>query len=237
MRVLRRRAQKRDQKAAEAQAALDVVAQHTEAGRRAMSTGATPTWAPPQMWSQPPTNSTNWAPPPAEAAAPAPPAPVADLQAELLKVLEVVTRMCDHVIDYIEADRIERRTMVETLTNLTQALQQPAATVVASPPALPPVERVVGGSMPAAPERVIDVRDDHDETAVEVRCLFGDRWVDGFEICEVIKDNGRGIRYRLRRRVDGVVLPELFDAADIRHVETFEELRSTPPQQRHWSPL
>ncbi len=46
-----------------------------------------------------------------------------------------------------------------------------------------------------------------------------------------------GVRYRLRRRIDGVVLPELFDAADIRHVETFQELTSTPNQQRSWTPL
>jgi hypothetical protein len=37
----------------------------------------------------------------------------------------------------------------------------------------------------------------------------------------------------LRRRKDGVVLPELFDAVNIRHVETFEEL--TTPRDRHWS--
>jgi hypothetical protein len=41
----------------------------------------------------------------------------------------------------------------------------------------------------------------------------------------------------LRRRIDGFVLPELFDAVDIRHVETFEELTSTPNQQKYWSPL
>ena len=33
-----------------------------------------------------------------------------------------------------------------------------------------------------------------------------------------------GPRYRLRRRRDGAVLPELFDASNIRHVETFDEL-------------
>jgi hypothetical protein len=259
---LRRRAQaKRDKKAAEAQAALHVVAQHTEAGRRAMTNGASPTWAPPQMWSQP---AAAWPPPyveqttagppvapgpqpeapagPPPAAAvdmpppplPAPPAPsaTAELQAELLKVLDVVTRMCDHVIEYLEADRSERRMIFETLERVVNAIGQP---VPVNGTARPPAPRVVGGSLPATPEKVIDVREP--DTAVEVRCLFGDRWVDGFEICEVIKDNGADIRYRLRRRVDGVVLPELFDAADIRHVETFEQLRATPQQQRTWSPL
>jgi hypothetical protein len=81
---------------------------------------------------------------------------------------------------------------------------------------------------------VIDLRER--DTAVEVRCRFGERWVDGFEIFEVLHKE-TGIRYRLRRRIDGVVLPELFGAGDIRHVETFEELASTPDYQRHWSPL
>jgi len=62
-------------------------------------------------------------------------------------------------------------------------------------------------------------------TAVEVRGRFGDRWVDGFEICEVTT-TADGPRYRLRRHRDGAVLPELFDAASIRHVETFDQLSS-----------
>jgi hypothetical protein len=33
-----------------------------------------------------------------------------------------------------------------------------------------------------------------------------------------------GHRYRLRRHRDGVILPELFDATSIRHVETFDQL-------------
>jgi hypothetical protein len=154
-----------------------------------------------------------------------------DVPAELIRVLEVVTSMCDHVIEYIEADRAERRLMLETLTTLSRTLREQHAE---QPPMAVPAERVVGGSMPATEAKVIDLREP--ETAVEVRCRFGDNWVDGFEICEVINDPA-GVRYRLRRRVDGVVLPELFDASNIRHVETFEQLTATPPQQRYWSPL
>ncbi len=65
------------------------------------------------------------------------------------------------------------------------------------------------------------------EIAVEVRGRFGDRWVDGFEICEVMTTPS-GPRYRLRRQRDGVVLPELFDATNIRHVETFEQMSTGP---------
>jgi len=238
MRV-RRRARARSQ--AEAQAALKVVAQHAEAGRQAQVDAPNPQWQPPPMWSQP----QQWPPAAAMEATPSqlmpPPVPIStalDVPTELFRVLEVVTTMCDHVIEYIEADRAERRLMIEALTKLAQTVSEqlppPAVAVVGQSNGNGERERVIGGSMDAVPVSTIDLREP--EQAVEVRCRFGDRWVDGFEICEVLKDHD-GVRYRLRRRVDGFVLPELFDAADIRHVETFEELTSTPQQQRHWSPL
>ncbi|HEY5172774.1 MAG TPA: hypothetical protein VIK54_13685, partial [Acidimicrobiia bacterium] len=198
--------------------------------------------------------------PPATAAGPAAQAPTEtptethadaarlELPSEFLRLLEVVTSMCDHVIEYIEADRIERRLMVETLTQLGHVITDSAAAVATAaltPPASnPPLdapaesfearERVIGGSMPTGPEPVLDLREAErepwnpsasaTEIAVEVRGRFGDRWVDGFEICEVMTTPA-GPRYRLRRRRDGVVLPELFDAASIRHVETFDQTR------------
>jgi hypothetical protein len=178
--------------------------------------------------------------------------------------------------------------MLETLATLGQTITASAAalapliasvtqTVEARVIEQPePRERVIGGSMPAGPEPVIDLRNSppaappasaapapvdapagpaleqsassmptsasvessgaaeaHPATttttvmttriAVEVRGRFGDRWVDGFEICEVM-ETPEGHRYRLRRHRDGVVLPELFDATSIRHVETFEQL-------------
>ena len=159
----------------------------------------------------------------------------------ILRLLEVVTSMCDHVIEYIEADRAERRLMVETLTQLGHVITDGAAAALADRARRPPRcadgtpetrERVIGGSMPAGPDPVIDlrppetaveaIRRDARRIAVEVG-RFGDRWVDGFEICEVMTTPD-GPRYRLRRHRDGVVLPELFDATSIRHVETFEQL-------------
>jgi hypothetical protein len=210
----------------------------------------------------PPTPSAQPAQPAPSAAPSAPPAPVPptaaspqeaidaivvggassfDIPTELVRVLEVVTTMCDHVIEYIEADRAERRMMIEALTRLTRTISDQVV-LPAAPNGNghyveelePSPERLIGGSMPSGPERIVDVREP--DQAVEVRCRFGDRWVDGFEICEVLKEE-RGVRYRLRRRIDGFVLPELFDAVDIRHVETFEELTSTPNQQKYWSPL
>jgi hypothetical protein len=224
-------------------------------------------------------------PDPEPAPIPEPPAaaPVAaEIPADLLRVLEAVTTMCDHVIEYIETDRAERRLMIEILGKLADRLAE--APAIGAPVTVPALagERVIGGSLPAGPDPapadpalpvtapeppvvdpapresttppataafepangqaahdgldggIIDLREA--DTAVEVRCRFGDRWVDGFEICDVLSDD-TGVRYRLRRRIDGFVLPELFHATDIRHVETFAELQATPAQQRRWSAL
>ena len=49
----------------------------------------------------------------------------------------------------------------------------------------------------------------------EVHLQFGDRWIDGFQIEETVHD-GVVTKFRLRRRVDGWVLPELFDESEVR---------------------
>lgn len=67
----------------------------------------------------------------------------------------------------------------------------------------------------AAPRSGRPVRPD----GVEVRCRFGDRWVSGFEVCEVIRSDD-STRYRLRRRSDGSVIPTLFDEKDLRFFST-----------------
>jgi hypothetical protein len=71
---------------------------------------------------------------------------------------------------------------------------------------------------------------------VEVRCRFGDRWVDGFEVCDVVAHGG-DLRYRLRRRSDGSVLPRLFSAEELRAVSPSPD--ATVPRERRggWSEL
>jgi hypothetical protein len=173
--------------------------------------------------------------------APVPPAsapeallPVAELTRELVRVLDTVSTMCERVITTIESDRAERRLMLEAMTALVERASQTPVYVQSNGNGNGNGGRVIGGSVDAIAATTIDLREP--DTPVEVKCRFGDRWVDGFEICEVLRE-GTSVRYRLRRRVDSVVLPELFDASDIRHVETFEELTSTPRQQRQWSSL
>jgi hypothetical protein len=184
------------------------------------------------------------APEPEVPTPPPPPVPTIDMSAELVRVLEVVTTMCGHVIGFVEADREERRLMMQADREERRAMIEALSLLIArigDQPAIPalPRERVIGGSMPAGPETVIDLREL--ETAREVCCRFGDQWLDGFEISEKVEDE-LGVRYRLRRRTDGAVLPELFSAADIRladafdAVNTFEGLTATAIKQGTWSP-
>jgi hypothetical protein len=199
-----------------------------------------PSWSTqgPEQWSD------GWADPtPAPAPTPAA-APAIDISGDLLRVLEAVTTMCGHVIGFVEADREERRLAMQADRAERRAMLDTLSLLVGrigDAPAIPapPRERVVGGSMPVGPESLIDLRALED--ASEVCCRRGDRWLDGFEIGEKVEDDF-GVRYRLRRRTDGVMLPELFAASDIRPaasfeaINTFDELSATAVQQGNWSP-
>jgi hypothetical protein len=161
-----------------------------------------------------------------------------DRQRALVDVLERVADACDRLVDRIEADGTERRALTVAVNALAQGLR-----ALPPPPAAP---RVLGGSFfgvdatrafaaPLKPVVVVPLTDDEvavrvpPERGVEVRCRFGDRWVDGFEVCEAIADDDR-VRYRLRRRSDGAVLPTLFGADDVR------EVRDARPTREHGEP-
>jgi hypothetical protein len=54
-------------------------------------------------------------------------------------------------------------------------------------------------------------------TRVEVRSRFDERWTRGFEVAEVVShDEPTAVRYRIRRRSDGSVLPALFVDDEVR---------------------
>ena len=58
---------------------------------------------------------------------------------------------------------------------------------------------------------------------VEVRSRFQNRWVDGFEVVEIVEHDGIE-RYRLARHADHVQLPVLFDACDLRPLDVVDEI-------------
>ena len=65
------------------------------------------------------------------------------------------------------------------------------------------------------------------DTPVEVRSRFHDHWICGFAIADAVEGPG-GCRYRLTRRSDGIPLPILFDACDIRATtSTFDQQHPT----------
>jgi hypothetical protein len=131
--------------------------------------------------------------------------------------LERVASMYTRLAEQLEADRLERPALAEALGHLSRRLAPPD-------PARP---RVLGGSVFATPE--VDPREIVlDEEAVRVVpsmapfdrgtavcCRFGDQWIDGVEIFEVV-DGSPQPSYRLRRRQDGYVIPALFCARDLR---------------------
>ena len=131
--------------------------------------------------------------------------------------LERVASMYSRLTEQLEADRLERPALAEALGHLGRRLAPPD-------PARP---RVLGGSVFAAPEvdpheivleeeavRVVPSASAFD-LGTAVCCRFGDQWIDGVEIVEVV-DGSPQPSYRLRRRQDGYVIPALFCARDLR---------------------
>ena len=75
------------------------------------------------------------------------------------------------------------------------------------------------GAAPEELDQVVSMLGDMDievDTPVEVRSRFHDRWIYGFAIAEAIETGAGPCRYRLTRRSDGIPLPILFDACDVR---------------------
>ncbi|HEX5095443.1 MAG TPA: hypothetical protein VFX21_05490, partial [Acidimicrobiia bacterium] len=125
---------------------------------------------------------------------------------QLLDVLRQVGRSYELLAEHITADKIERRTLIDALGGAVRAVSGAV-----------PKPRLIGGSILNATEddvvvetetaeatEIAGTADDEGEEinltraehavqqatmqAVEVRCRFGDRWVDGFEVADVIDD-------------------------------------------------
>jgi hypothetical protein len=171
---------------------------------------------------------------------------VRGLQAELdnrdqalAHALQRIGQAIDHSSETIDAQRVERRELVETVGKLTRALPPQTPPVDAIAPRILPREHLVGGSVFGATDPVVTVdidlvaeerRDAREAEAaandvngtatrptdhVEVQCRIEGQWIDGFEVFEIIQDGGLR-RYRLRRLSDGVVMPVQYAARDVR---------------------
>lgn len=90
------------------------------------------------------------------------------------------------------------------------------------------IEVEIGTDAPNSPDSTIDLTEEmvadlpvapatrrERPLTCEVHLQFGDRWINGFQIEETIR-SGELTQFRLRRQVDGWVLPELFDESEVR---------------------
>ncbi len=154
---------------------------------------------------------------------------------ELARALRRVADVCHVVAGRVEAERVERAALVDAVNQLSLSVVSSLARLPAL--AAPPRHSVIGGSIdrelvldddlasdddpashdvePDPGDAPVVMRDGLRHESVEVHCRFGDRWVGGFEVAEVIPSDGNAV-YRLRRRSDDSVLPTLFDERDIR---------------------
>jgi hypothetical protein len=151
-----------------------------------------------------------------------PPAPAITLTAALERIAESI----DGLAAQLDAYHVERAQHLDAIEFLLREL------VIGSmqPTAAPPL--VLGGVIEpqALGEDDIAIIPDGPLVAgrsVEVRSRFHDRWISGFSIAEVVDDPTR-TRYRLTRRSDGIPLPILFDACDVRGGAVAEPERTTP---------
>jgi hypothetical protein len=115
-------------------------------------------------------------------------------------------------VDPMQASPVD---VIETVTDLVEAGPPDEIDLVAAARVHEPWSADTPRTRSSPPPAGLPVRPD----GVEVRCRFGDRWVTGFEVCEVIRTDNR-TRYRLRRRSDGSVIPTLFEEKDLRFFST-----------------
>lgn len=155
---------------------------------------------------------------------------------ELLSALTQVAAVNERLRLQLSTDHTQQTRLVRSIDRLAMFLAAPVVAAIAPaavvvPPADQGAGTILGGSVDpalAANDATIDLTDEliaelpvapatrkEQPLACEVHLQFGDRWIDGFQIEETIH-TGDLTQFRLRRQVDGWVLPELFDESEVR---------------------
>jgi hypothetical protein len=142
---------------------------------------------------------------------------------EVAKALDRVAETIDRLAAQLDAHNDERAEQLEAIEFLLREMLLGGTTSAR------PV--VLGGVMdPDAPRDpaveitlVTDGFPLETDTPVEVRSRFHDRWICGFAVAEAIENGAGPCRYRLTRRSDGIPLPILFDARDVRAASSLPE--------------
>ncbi len=157
---------------------------------------------------------------------------IADINLDVAKSLDRIADSIERIGAQLDSYHAERAEHLDAIEFLLREM------VIGTVPSAPGRSIVMGGVVdPDELDRDegITVLPDgfplgHD-TAVEVRSRFHDRWISGFSIAEAVDEPGR-FRYRLTRRSDGIPLPILFEACDVRPVSTAFERKGTPSTSR-----
>ena len=140
--------------------------------------------------------------------------------AELASSLDRITETIDRLAAQLDAHHVERAQQLDAIEFLLREVVLGGAsnrTVV--------LGGVVDPQVVEADREITLVSDGvllEVDTTVEVRSRFHDRWICGFAVAEVIDGRPGAGRYRLTRRSDGIPLPLLFDACDVRAASVFE---------------
>jgi len=160
---------------------------------------------------------------------------------EMLRAVSQLTAASDGLTRALEQAGHERARLTRSIERLAVFALAPPV-LVPTAPTVAPADRgageVIGGRVDPVPtlssrlSEIVDLTADHgadhpDELPVapntpaepplecEVHLQFGDRWIEGFQIEETIR-SGTLTQFRIRRQVDGWVLPELFDECEVR---------------------
>jgi hypothetical protein len=144
------------------------------------------------------------------------PAPVLlERDTELMKGLDRIVDSIERAAAQLDSYHQERAEHLDAIEFLLREM------VIGTVPSTASRPIVLGGVIDSEDREISLVADDialRVGAAVEVRSRFHDRWIGGFTIAEAVNTPGRR-RYRLTRRSDGIPLPILFDACDVRAAE------------------
>jgi hypothetical protein len=141
--------------------------------------------------------------------------------ADVAKSLERIAETIDRLAAQLDAHHTERAEHLDAIEFLLREMVL-GGTASARPVVFGGVvERDAGEDLTTDITLVADGFPLEVDTAVEVRSRFHDRWICGFAVAEAIDGDGP-CRYRLTRRSDGIPLPILFDARDVRAVTLYE---------------
>jgi hypothetical protein len=134
--------------------------------------------------------------------------------AELAKALNRISDSIERIGAQLDSYHLERAEHLDAIEFLLREM------VISSVPPTASRSSIFGGVVESPRDRdeiaiVPDGFPIERDTPVEVRSRFHDRWISGFSIAEAVDTPGR-CRYRLTRLSDGIPLPILFEACDVR---------------------